>query len=78
MNIDSFYRQTRPGWRMPTSHCFAWRVNIDAFASAHDACIGPNDFGIDGLNKILRLLINRIDQAGRKTTHQIPIACTLI
>jgi len=78
MNDDSFYRQAKSCRRMPACRRFAWQGNTDAFASAHDACIWPNDFGIDDLNEVLCSPISRIDRVDRKTIHQIPIACTLI
>jgi len=78
MSCDSVYILTKPCRRMPTGRSFAWRVNIDALASVHDACARPNDLGIDDLNEVLQLPISQSDRTGRNTPHQIPIACALI
>jgi len=78
MNIDSLYRPSKLCWRVPTRCCFALMGKIDVFTSAHNNCIWPNDFGIDDLNEVLRLLIGQIDYSSAGENPQIPIACTLI
>jgi hypothetical protein len=47
MNIDSLYRPSKLCWHMPSRCCFALMGKIDAFTSAHNTCVWPNDFGID-------------------------------
>lgn len=78
MKSNYFYRQTKSCWPVPTRYGFAWRGNSYAFTAAHDAYVWPNDSGIDDLNEVLRLLINTVDCADPKSTHQIPIAVSLI
>lgn len=78
MSSASFYRPSKFCWRVPTGRCFASWGNIDAFASAHDAYIGPNDYGIEGLKEYPRLLMGQIDDSSAGENPQIPIACTLI
>jgi hypothetical protein len=78
MKLNAFYRQTKSCRPAPTRYGFAWRGNSYAFTTAHDAFIWRNDLGIDDLNEVLRLLIDPIDCADRKSIHQIPIADSLI
>ena len=77
MSIDAPYR-IKPCWRVPARRCFAWRVNIDAYASTHGACVRPNELQIDDLKEYLRLLMGQIDDSSVGENPQIPIACTLI
>ena len=78
MSIVSFYRPSKSCRRVPARRCFAWRASTDALTPVSDAGGCPNDNGIDDLIETLRSTTSPIDPAGRKRTHQIPIACTLI
>jgi hypothetical protein len=74
MSIVSFDRPSKPCWRVPTGCCFASWGNIDALTAVRDACVYANECGMDDSNGVLQLMISNIDQADRKTPHQIPIA----
>ncbi len=78
MSIDAFYLPTRLCWRMPASRCFVWRSKTGTGTPPYRACAGQIDSGMDGLSKVLRKMIRRIDDAGRNTPHQISIARSLI
>ena len=74
MNIESFDRSSKSCWRVPTGDRFASWGNIAALTAVRDTYAYANECGMDDLNEVLQWVISNIDQAVRKTPHQIPIA----